>query len=280
MSFALGVAALVGIFILASLGAARFERSLGLLSIAHAAVLGTGSYVYAISCERGMSVPASVAFALLLTTGVGVLVAAISERIVGEDFALATFAVQVLWFGIAANYQGLTHGMLGISGIPHVLSSSVATPAVGEAGICAFLILLAGAAWGYIERSPFEMTAAVVRRSGELARTLGFSATLTRAQIGAVYGLLQGFSGVLLGSFLSFIDPTLFSANLSVVVIAIASFARRGVAGVVVGAFMIVAIPQMARLSGASPARASYLQMLFAGAVVCLSSGLLRRRKR
>ena len=279
MSFYLGVVAVVVLYAVAGLAAAILDRHLRLVCLAHAAVMGTGAYLFALGTQH--AAPFAVAAAAGLTGAVvaGMIIVAISHRVVGEDFALATFALQVAWFGVVATPNRVTGGALGAGGLP-------ANPLAEGLGAPLALILSAATVlltflWVVhrSERSPFRVASATLARSDELAATLGVRREWVRLQLGATYGLLLGAAGVLLASYLSFIDPTLFATGTSVAILAVGAFATRGsILTVVAGAAVIAGVPQVLKLVGVSSSRAGAVQLLLGGlAVAAVGAAWLRR---
>lgn len=282
MSFLLTVLALTSVFALCGLAAAWLGRTLGVVAIAHAAMLGTGAYAFALSTRAGLGFGTAAAFAILVTMVCGIALAAISSRAKQDDFALVTFAIQLAWSGIAANSNSLTGGALGLPNIPSAaLAASLGSPLATIVWM-AISLMIAAVVIAVLSRTTFFTGCSVMIRSDELAYTLGAQVNALRVQAGAFYGALLGFAGCVFASFLTFIDASTFNVSISVVILAIGIFAnRRLIVGAVGGALLLVALPEFFRVVGLGSARSVYLQLLIGGLVVSVSVyvGLLRQAR-
>jgi branched-chain amino acid transport system permease protein len=266
------------LYSLVGLSGAYIYRRLRLVSVAQAAVLGTSAYVFAIHETRGGLTYLSAILAVVAAAAVGSILVGLSERVVGEDYALLTFAVQMMWSGIVSNWTGLTRGPLGISGLGDRLSLGSINPLYGYAVSSA--ILASGTFWlaRRQEVSLFSNGAAVVARSSELASTVGIPPLFVRLQVGAASGAVAGVAGVFLALFVSFVDPSSYSIETAVVILAISFFGLTGNLGkILLGSALLVLVPEMARFAGMAGARAGYLQLLLAGTAICVGSGAFLR---
>lgn len=273
MSFALGVLLVVLVFWLAGSASAVLTDDLDLISIAHASVLGTGAYTYGILTREGLSAVPSAVGALTACAVLGLAVTFLSRRLVGEDFALATFAFQLVWFTVVSNLDALTGGPLGISGIPGFDVSALPLGEVEPVTVIAAAAVV-GAGWvsSGMSQGAFCTGLATYRRSRELSYGLGLPVNTMLTKVGLLYGVGVGGAGVLYAQHLSFIDPTLFGTWISVEVLAVALFgtSRLGHWGVGLGAFVLVGVPELLRLTGLGASRANGLKMLLGGVAVVL----------
>ena len=91
----------------------------GSVSLGHAAFFGAGAYGSALlSLESGISPWASIFLGGLTAIGLGLVMGLICLRLRGAYFALATLAFVEIPRVITDNWDGLTHGSLGLVGIP------------------------------------------------------------------------------------------------------------------------------------------------------------------
>jgi branched-chain amino acid transport system permease protein len=280
MSFWLGVLVQAAIYALAGIVATQMQRLLGLISVAHGLVMGTGAYVYAVVATAGYS-PA-LAFVIATVAGIvtGIAMVSLSARTVGDYFALVTFALQIVWSTAVANIRPVLGGAVGKSGIPW-LPFVPESNALSIVGFCLVLLIILTAALLFLSRTAFPQICAVIARSRELAATLGLPAGRARIQLGTIYGFALGSAGAVLAAYLSVIEPGMFGTRLSVAILAIA-FA--GVAipdgiGVLVGVLLIAVAPQLLRLLDVPNPRVAALQLMVAGiGVFACAATVLRRR--
>lgn len=280
MNFLLSVAFWTACYALCGLVGGWFGNRLGILSIAHGAVIGTGAYAFAIASRSGAPGWVSLAAGCLLGAVAGWAVALLSERIIGEEFALASFGIQVLWTSLVRNLPGLTGGPLGIAGIRALTIPGIASAPLSHCLLAAFS---AGAfAWllARVARSPFMVAAAFVKRSRELAVTVGINSSWIRSQAGLAYGLCLGVVGALLASFVTFVGPDDFGTEASVSVLAIAFMMKKeGFCDALRGSVVIVSLPQLLRLAGISAARVGFAEILVSGVIVMASQVGWRGRR-
>ena len=264
MSFFISTLLVVLIYLACGVAAGVVQRALGLLSVAHAVVLGCGAYAYAITTTMlELSLFAGLVVAILLSSVVGLLLTLLAVRVRDERYALVTFGVQVIWLGLATNLTSITGGVLGISGISVPGNESYLLMFVFATVVIATLF------FSNFINTPLGAGGAVIEKSIELAMSLGVRYLLILSGVGFVYGGVIGLSGVILAAHVTFIDPTLFAVGTSVTVLSIAFFVvAKGVVGGFLGAVVLVGVPQFARLFGISSSEAGYFQLILSG--VCL----------
>ena len=271
MNYVLILVTFACLYSVAGLSCAHLYRRLRLVSVGQAAVLGTGAYTFAILQTHGLPIAISVLVTILAAVVFGAVIAGLSERAVGEDYALLTFAIQMMWSGVVANWTGFTRGPMGISGLGAGLSLGSVDPLYLYTALSA--VVAVGIFWlvQRQETGPFSRSTAVVARSSELASTIGVHPLWSRFQVGAVSGALAGAAGLLLTLFVTYVAPSSFGIDVGVTILAISFFALKGNLGkIFLGTSVLVLVPQLARFAGLQSSRAGYLQMLLAGGAVCL----------
>lgn len=271
MNFSLILLTSTCLFATAGLSCAYLYRRLRLVSVGHGAMLGTGAYTYAILTTHGFPFAINLLLTLISTCIFAAAVTCLSERTVGEDFALLTFAIQMIWSGIVANWTAVTRGPMGISGLGTGPSFRNFEPLYLWAPLSAILVAAAFWAVHRQELGSFPHNTAVVARSSELASTIGLSPLLSRFQVGVASGTLAAGAALLLTLFQTYVSPPSYGIEIGVTILAIGFFALRGSLGrILLGSVLLVLVPQLARFAGLENSRAGYLQLLLAGAVVCL----------
>ena len=192
----------------------------GQLSMAHAAVFGLGGYAAAIGAKLyELTFAQAMPFSILTGLVAGALVALPSLRTQGHYFVILTFAVGEVVVVLMKRLEGLTGGLLGITTQPgrqvvaglrlvnraefYMLAVAVAT--------AVFLFLFA------VMRSRWGATLRGIRENPFLAASLGVNVTLHRIIAFAISGAIGGLAGQLYLYQVRFIEPNLFSANLSIV---------------------------------------------------------------
>ncbi|SEN38334.1 branched-chain amino acid ABC transporter permease [Nitrosomonas marina] len=268
MSFILSTFLLILIYSACGIIAGALQKSLGLLSVGHAAILGCGAYGYAVmTAKYGLDSSWGVVMAFLIGAISGIGLTTIAIRVKAERYALVSFGIHVAWIGLVTNVSALTGGVLGISGIPTLGSDIVLYASI------LVLIVLATYVFVLLEGTPLGAGCSVISQSIELAKTLGIRYSLIFAGLGLIYGAIIGLSGAILAVHLTFIDPTLFLISTSVTILSIAFFVvTQGAIGGLLGATLLVGVPQFVRLLGISSATAGYIQLMFSGIAIIIAT--------
>jgi branched-chain amino acid transport system permease protein len=234
-------------------------------------VAGAGGYTFAVLAIAGWPTLVAVGVALGLSALVGSVLLSAQRRVVGPDFALFSFCIQVAWVAAVLGLTDVTGGALGLSGVPALLPFSSRETAT--AGLALGILMLFWVAARREQRSCYRVGAVTVARSSELGATLGLPVGLIRLQAGAFYGAFLGAAGVLLASYLSFVGPSGFDTSMAVLVLGVALLGRRSVAATALAALVLVGLPEAFRLfGGVGAARAGYLRLALAGMAVVVAA--------
>lgn len=175
MEYLLHIAVLVCIYAILAISLDLLAGQTGLVSIAHAAFVGLGAYTSALMAI-GFGAPflVGVLAGMALAAIASVLVSLPSLRLHEDYFVIATFAFQMIAFGIFNNWLDLTHGPLGLPGIPPPVMFGWTVQSHLE-----FLILAAALAGftylvvGRIATSPFGRVLRAIREDEVFAQAMG-----------------------------------------------------------------------------------------------------------
>lgn len=258
----------------------------GLFSVAHAAFFGLGAYVTAISTTRGLSFPLDVLLAVVLSSGLSLAVSLPSLRLADDYLAVQTFSFQLVLSSILVNWTSVTGGPLGIPGIPRPRFGS------HDLGPGAHALLAAAFLGGLmivlfrIIKTPFGRLVIGLRESESFCNSLGKDTRRVKIQLFALSCSIASLAGCLYARYLSFIDPTSFSANQSILILAMVIVGGAGTSwGPLLGASLLIGLPELLRLLGLPSVVAGQVrQFLFGFALVATvllrPSGLLSGRDR
>lgn len=260
MTYVLSNLVMVGIYCASGLAAGFLQRYLGAVSVGHGAIIGTGAYVYAILSKNGgtpvLALIGSVIFCIVLSA----TMLNVFFRVKKEHFPLVTFALQLVWETLILSLDSLTGGARGISAI----EESFNLPEL----LCISLLLMALPAFAlyFFAQTPFRAACLVLNRSLELAKTMNISHLPIFVIVSTVYGCVLGICGAIFASKLTVIDPTLFSLEMSISILAISySVCRLGILGGIAGAAVLIGLPAYIRLLGFSSLDAAYLRVMISG---------------
>lgn len=272
MEYILHIFVLVGIYTILAASLDLLLGRTGLLSVAHAAFYGLGAYTSALLAFRtGVPFFLSVPFGMILAMAVSLVVSSISLRLHDDYFVIATLACQVLLFSIFNNLIGLTRGPLGISGIsrPSLLWWSVQSPL----SFAMLSLVFAGFACVVVDRiatSSFGRVLLAIREDEILAAGIGKNTTKAKVIVFAVSGALAASAGSLYAHYTTYISPQNFTVVESILIISMVIIGGAGSRwGPVVGAFILVLLPEILRFLGLpNSIAANTRQILYGGLLV------------
>lgn len=255
----------------------------GMLTLAHAGFYAIGGYVYALlALVWGWGFLSAVLAAVLVAAVLSLTVSLPAWRLKGDFFVLVTLAVQALIFSLLYNWSdanaplgswgNLTNGPFGISGIakPEILGLAITDSAhffwlaTAAAALCAFIVQrLTASPWGRV---------LVAMREDELAaRGLGKNTRLLKVQALAIASGLVAVAGALYASYVSYLDPSSASLDESILMLSMVIVGGVGnFRGPVIGALILIALPEMLRFLDLPDALAANLRLGIYGLLLVL----------
>ena len=211
----------------------------GVFSVATAGMASIGAYTAAILTTRwGWHYLASLVAALVLGAAVGLLLSWPLARLRGVFQAIATLAFVQVVMAFALFSDNLTGGAMGLNAIPTLVGTV-------ETLVALILVVYLMTA---ISATRLGRAFEAIRQNEAVASSLGVSVNFHQALAFAISGAIAGLFGGL-EAFQSF---TLFPATFGFpAVIAALSYVvlggRRSVAGPIVGAAILLALPEISR---------------------------------
>ena len=254
-----GLTAIVGIGLNVLLGLN------GQISLGHVAFYAIGAYAVGIlTTDYDWSFWPALVVAGIVAGLAGVLLAIPALRVRGPYLAMVTIAFGFVVEQGAAEWQGLTGGWNGLSGIP---GPSVLGHDIGERGI-AFLTLaltvLATVAFARLSGSVWGNAMRAVRDSESASVSIGLDPTLIRTTAFGISAVVAGIAGGVYASISNFISPEsfpFFQSILFLLVVMLGGADR--VLGPLVGALVVVLLPELLATLG-------QYRLLFVGVLMLL----------
>ena len=235
----------------------------GGLSLGHAAFLGVGAYTSTLLfLELGISpwlgMIAGAAFAGVL----GLLLGALTFRLRGPFFVLATLAFGVVVNILAVNLRGITRGAAGLvvpfdGGWENMLFASL--EAYWYVGLALVALVVGITLW--IERSRFGYYLVAIREDEDAARSVGVRVVRWKLVAASLSAALTALAGTVYAQFVQYIDPSSTTRfELSVQIALIAIVGGMGTAwGPLLGAIIIIPLGEILRVEvGGGPALMVY----------------------
>lgn len=271
MAYLLHILILINIYIIIAISLNLIAGYTGILSIAHAAFYGVGAYVAALfAVNFGTPFLLNLIIAMAMAGAVAAVVAFPFLRIHDDYLVIATFGFQMILFSIFNNWVGLTRGPLGIPGIPQpnifgfAITSHVEYLALS--GVCALAVYFFAKR---VIESPFGRVLKAIREDEIFTQALGKNVTRYKILVFVMGGALVAIAGALYAHYVTFIDPTSFTILESIFMISIVIVGGAGsLKGSVVGAAVLIVLPEMLRFLGMPNAIAANMRQIIYGALL------------
>ncbi|MFO1061597.1 MAG: branched-chain amino acid ABC transporter permease [Dongiaceae bacterium] len=284
MNYLLHLLILFDVYLITAISLNVVVGYVGLLTLAHAGYFALGAYGYALAALLlGWGFVPSLVAALAVTALASLPLAIASWRFRGDFFVLFSLAVQVLLISALRNWHdptqpfgtwsNVTNGDFGIMNIP---APAIGALDLGTQGRIALLFTLlatgVAALAAVLLRSPWGRMVRAVRDDELAARGLGKNIHLVKLQGIAIGCAVAGFAGALFASYSSFIDPTLADLDQSTLLLAMIIVGGVGsaVLGPLVGAALLIAIPELLRFVHLPITMAAELRLALYGLLLIL----------
>ena len=228
----------------------------GVFSIATAGFAAIGAYTAAITVQQhGFPPAAAIALATVFGTLAGTLLAIPLARLRGVYQAIATLAFVQIVVSLALYAESLTGGAMGINNIPRSITTW---------HLLVFVAVTIYVMYA-IDRSGIGRVFDAVRQDEVVGATLGVSIVRYHMLAFAISGFLGGLFGALQSLYVYSIEPEMFGFPMLTAVLTYIILGGRGtVLGPIVGAAIIISLPELARpLADYRPFVNGILMMLF-----------------
>lgn len=245
----------------------------GLLSVTHAAFYGIGAYATAILLT-------AVGFNFFLALLVGIVITGIVAYIIGlilskfkEDYyVLCSLGFNVIMFGTMLNWQNLTRGPLGIPGIGKPESFGINFYSninflILSVVFLIFIYILSR----YIVNSSFGRAIKAIREDEKAIQVFGYNTHYFKLIIFVIGACMASVAGSLFASYISYIDPTTFSINESIFLLAIIILGGlASLRGSLWGALILILLPELLRFVGFPTDIAAQMRQLVYGVLLVI----------
>lgn len=248
--YALTMACIVGIHVVATIGLNFTTGAAGLISLSHGAFVGVGCYTTAYLAQAGWPFWAAIPAGGVLACAVGIVVGIPSLRVKGLYLAVATLAAHFVLAYVFREWTAVTGGTGGVRIAPAtLLGMPFDTDARKYALIMAFVVVLALAGKN-LSRSYVGRAFAAIRDRDFSAEILGVNLLRTKLTAFGMGALYAGLAGGLLAYNYGGITPEYFHLSLSVFYLAAIIVGGLGtVLGSVLGAAFMTFVPEVLRLA-------------------------------
>ena len=204
------------IFAIATVGLNLITGYTGQFNLAHSGFMAVGAYTVGI-LTVDYQVPFWAAFALsvVVAAAIGFFVGLVSLRLKGHFFSIFTMCVGYIMFLLIEKWESLTHGTVGIMGIP--VPSAIGPVSFESPRALYYLVFffLVVGMWVMhrIVNSLLGRTFMAIRNGDELAESLGINLMRNKVLAFMLSVAYAGFAGGLYAGFVRFLGPDLASVE-------------------------------------------------------------------
>ncbi|MCO5081072.1 MAG: branched-chain amino acid ABC transporter permease [Rhizobiaceae bacterium] len=220
------------------------------VSFGQSAFAAIGGYTSAVltTTYEWMPVPAMVV-GIALALVIAFLIGFPTLRLKGHYLAMATLAIGLITYEIAVEWEPVTQGYLGISGIPPLGIGPF--EAVSDRQILvtlSIIVILVALAITNIRRSRLGRAFAAIAGSEEAASALGINVAQYKLLSFLLAAVLASISGSLFVHVVGYVSPEVFGLHMVVQAFAMVYIGGLGtVVGPIIGALIVSLLPELFR---------------------------------
>ena len=250
MQYFIHLGILVGIYLIL---AQSFNLTFGLgklFNLAHIAAYSIGAYATALlSADYGASLWICIPASMVISALFALLIGGISLKLSHDYFAIGTLAFSAVVSAVLINWKSVTHGVLGVTGIPRPELGAIDFYA--NANFLVFVYVLV--AYVYLAlyvvfHSRFARQLRALAEFPHAAASLGINIAFIRNISFMIASMFAGLAGSLFAYFINYIDPSSFGLHEMVFVLSIAIVGKPGSFwGVALATVFLVLLPEPLR---------------------------------
>lgn len=244
------VATLAGIYIILALGLNVVVGFAGLLNLGFVAFYAIGAYTYALLNTRfGFDFWSALPFSIGLTTAAGFLLAIPALRLRGDYLAIVTLGFGEMVRLILNNWDSVTRGPNGISGIspPTIMTISLDKLSYYYY-LVLFFVILAVFVTNRVYSSKIGRAWVAIREDETASSAMGINTTLYKLYAFAFGAFWAGLAGNLFAAKMQFVSPESFTFMESILILCMVILGGLGsIPGVILGAIILVLLPEVLR---------------------------------
>lgn len=268
MDYLLHLAILICIYTILSQSLSLVAGYSGQMSLAHAGFYGIGAYAAALlSLNYGIPPLINLFAAMLLSGLVAYVVARVAVRTIDDYFIIITLGIQVVIYSIMNNWQSVTHGPLGIAGIPSFsILGYEFDDKISFLLLAATLVALVWLLLAHLMGSPFGRVLRALSEDEIYAQSLGKKVKQAKVVSFVISGMMASIAGVLYAHYISYIDPSSFTVDESIFILSIVIIGgMRNLRNIFLTAAFLVLLPEALRFVGMPSSVAANMRQIFYG---------------
>ena len=273
MEYLLHIGIMLCIYIILVLSTNLTVGMANLLTMCQAAFYGIGAYIGTFFLMQ-FSLPfVFIALIVMALTGLtSMVISYASVKLKGDYFILATLGFQMIVYTILYNWISVTRGPYGIPGIPAIKLFGVWSINGIHSYFFLSLVLVMAVVWFFrhLQRSPYGRMLKAIRTDELSSQALGRNTIQLKSWAFFISAAFAGLAGIVYASYVSYIDPTSFTLDESIFIITALFIGGIGssVWGSVVGAVVVVILPELLRFVGLPDYVAANLRQIIYGLIL------------
>ena len=271
MEYWLGVATLVGIYMIAVLGVSILCGFTGMFSMGHAGFMAVGAYTSALLTKQfGIPIFLGVIAGMITASIVGAIVSYPTLKLRDDYFIIVTLGIGEAIKLIIQNATSITGGARGLSDIPKGASFGTVWIIV----IVTIIVLRL-----YIN-SKHGRNCIAVREEELAAQSVGINIFKYKMEAMVISCALCGCAGALLGHYMHYLQPNMFTMVKSDELVIIVILGGRGsLTGTILASLLLLPLPELLRFGSAEQWRMVLYGLLVVFVILFRPSGLMGTRE-
>lgn len=266
MNYLIHILIILQIYVILALALNLKTGFAGLFSLSLAAFYGTGAYVTSIlMVDLGLNFFFALPFAIIINVLINAsLTTFLASKLRNLYFTLSTIALQIIFFGVVYNWQNLTKGPFGIPGIPKPqIEGLIFNTPLSFLILTLLFTIITVLFFRWFAKTPLCKLIECTRDDEVWLTVLGKRPAYFKFISISVTVVFATIAGSLYASYMSYIDPTSFTLDESILVLTIILVGGTGnIIGPVSGAIIYVLLPEMLRFVNLPDAIAANTRMI------------------
>lgn len=249
-NYQMDVLTMAGLYVLLALGLNVAVGFAGLLDLGYAAFYAVGAYSYAIlSTWFHLDFWLALPLGGLLAGCFGFLLGVVTLRLKGDYLAIVTLGFIQIIHLVLNNWDSLTRGPKGISGIPHPqLGGFSFNRPIDYYYLILFIVISALVFIQRINRSRIGRAWVAIREDEIAAEAMGINTTRMKILAFVIGSAWAGAGGAFFAGKFGFVSPESFTFFESILILSMVVLGGLGsIPGVILGAVILIILPEMLR---------------------------------
>lgn len=271
MEYIAHIVTIAGIYVILTMSLNLVVGYAGLPTMGHSAFFCVGAYSSSLlALNTGASPWLGIMFSAIMAVVFGWLVGLSVARLTGDFLALATFGFAVVTHSVARNWTEITRGPMGLPGIPTLHFFGL--PLDTAWNFLPLVVIVCGVTFLVSKRlieSPFGRILQGIREDDMVTASLGKNVPHYKLSVFMVGAMFAGIAGSFYAHYITYIDPSSFMPMESLSIMLMVVLGGMGsLPGSLVGAIVLVTLPELLRLIGLPSSVAAPLRQMIYGALL------------